>query len=360
MKTKASFLHVCAGFETGGITSFVKSILELNPAYNTRHDLMVIFENVKEEIPGTRVYCLDQFIHNAFKVFFKTREIIKNYSAIMLHKAHPVVVFPLLFKRNKIFLFQHGMAVDHGSMIKQWIKRIWYSLIPILLNARVICSTEFACRKTRKSGIRISNRRFVVIPFGIQLERRFRQGWHKRELKKEIFVGSAGVLGKIKRFDLLIQSLINYKGSLKINLKIAGDGPERDSLFKLAARVTGKNVKIEFTGYIEDMIPFYDSLDLFVFPSHNESFGLVVLEALSRGIPVALFPDEGGALSLVENNLNGFVMSEGIRELEELWVKLDKNPFILMDMVEYINKMDLDDYDIKTTRMRLENLVNQA
>ncbi|NIM17569.1 MAG: glycosyltransferase [Candidatus Aminicenantes bacterium] len=360
MDTKTSFLHICSSFKIGGITSFVKAVLELNPTSGTRHDLVVLFENQVVEIAGTRAYCLGKFAANPFKIFFAFRKIIKNYQAIMLHKAHPVVVFPLLFKRKKIFIFQHGMTVSRGSVIKRRIKKIWYSLIPLLLKAKVVCSTEFAYGKSRKAGILFSKKHLVVIPFGIKINRRIKQANNQKEARGKIFVGSAGILSKIKRFDLLIKSLINYTGKLNINLKIVGEGPEKESLLKLAAGITNKNVTVEFPGHIEDMIPFYDSLDLFVFPSHNESFGLVVLEALSRGVPVALFPDAGGALPLIQDNRNGFVLKHGIGGLEELWVKLDKNLFILMDMVEYINKMDLSPYNIKTTRLKLENLANQV
>jgi glycosyltransferase involved in cell wall biosynthesis len=360
MNTTTSFLHICGNFNTGGITSFVKAVLELNPSSATRHDLVVLFENQVNEIAGTRIYCLGKFAANPFKTFFVFRKIIKNYQAIMLHKAHPVVVFPLLFIRKKIFIFQHGMAVSRGSVIKRRIKKIWYSLIPVLLKAKLVCSTVFAYGKSRKAGILISKRRLVVIPFGIKIKRRMKQADNQKEAKDMIVVGSAGIMSKIKRFDLLIKSLINYTGKLNINLKIVGEGPEKESLLKLASGITNKKVTVELPGHIEDMIPFYDSLDLFVFPSHNESFGLVVLEALSRGVPVALFPDVGGALSLIQDNRNGFVLKHGTAGVEELWVKLNRSPFVLTNLVNYINKMDLSAYDINNTRLKLENLANQV
>ncbi len=356
-------LHVCGQFKTGGITTFVRSLLELNKTCANQHDLVVLYEDQEITLAGTRVHCLGKFLHKPIKFFFMIQKIAGIYDAVMLHKARPLVVFSLLFTKKRIFIFQHGMAVSRGTPIKRLLKKTWYSVLPTLLNAKVICSTDFAFQKTRKSGIRFSSARLEIIPFGIKIARRINQvlNQRERESKKEIFVGSAGVLSKIKRFDVLIGSLVNYTGELKINLKIAGDGPEKELLFNLAGKVNRGNVKIEFLGNIniDDMTAFYDSLDLFVFPSRDESFGLVVLEALSRGIPVALFPDAGGALALVENNRNGLVLNDGPGGLEELWAKLNKNPFMFTSMVEYINKADLSAYDIKFTRLKLENLVQE-
>ena len=150
-----------------------------------------------------------------------------------------------------------------------------------------------------------------------------------------------------------MKSMLQFKTMMTLLLMI--------TLFHIQAQESGnKNVTVEFPGHIEVMIPFYDSLDLFVFPSHNESFGLVVLEALSRGVPVALFPDVGGALPLIQDNRNGFVLKHGIDGLEELWSKLSKSPFVLTNMVNYINKMDLSAYDINATRLKLERQANRV
>jgi glycosyltransferase involved in cell wall biosynthesis len=69
---------------------------------------------------------------------------------------------------------------------------------------------------------------------------------------------------------------------------IVGDGPSRTSLEKKypAAQFVGAK-----TG--EDLVRHYSASDVFVFPSKTDTFGLVVLEALACGVPVAAFPVPG-------------------------------------------------------------------
>lgn len=71
------------------------------------------------------------------------------------------------------------------------------------------------------------------------------------------------------------------------HLYIAGQGPDERYLKKLTTRLDLQD-SVAFLGFIKDKNTFYRSLKLFVFPSlwDMEGFGLVMIEALSYGIPV--------------------------------------------------------------------------
>ncbi len=87
---------------------------------------------------------------------------------------------------------------------------------------------------------------------------------------------------------------------------VVGDGPERKKLQKTypAAR---------FTGALEGeaLAAAYAAADVFVFPSRTDTFGLVLLEALASGVPVAAFPVMG-PLDVIGNSGCG-VLSEDLR-----------------------------------------------
>ncbi|MGB5077258.1 MAG: glycosyltransferase family 1 protein [Sphingorhabdus sp.] len=69
---------------------------------------------------------------------------------------------------------------------------------------------------------------------------------------------------------------------------IVGDGP---ALLELAARYP----KAHFLGALKgpELASAYASADVFVFPSRTDTFGLVMIEALASGLPVAAFPVPG-------------------------------------------------------------------
>jgi glycosyltransferase involved in cell wall biosynthesis len=86
------------------------------------------------------------------------------------------------------------------------------------------------------------------------------------------------------------------------HLVIVGDGP----LYKELAYQRQPN--ITFTGFLEgeELASLYATADVFLFPSSTETFGNVVLEALSSGLPVVC-AEAGGVQHLVKHGVNGFL-----------------------------------------------------
>ncbi len=87
---------------------------------------------------------------------------------------------------------------------------------------------------------------------------------------------------------------------------VVGDGPAREGLQK-------RFPSAHFTGYRDNgnLARSYAGADVFVFPSRTDTFGLVLLEALASGTPVAAFPVTG-PLDVLTNPLVG-TMNEDLR-----------------------------------------------
>jgi glycosyltransferase involved in cell wall biosynthesis len=69
---------------------------------------------------------------------------------------------------------------------------------------------------------------------------------------------------------------------------VVGDGPQRAALMR-------RHPEVHFTGWRENgaLARAYAAADVFVFPSRTDTFGLVLLEALASGTPVAAYPVTG-------------------------------------------------------------------
>ena len=81
---------------------------------------------------------------------------------------------------------------------------------------------------------------------------------------------------------------------------IAGEGPERAKLENLA-RNLGVGTRVKFLGWREDRAALYRAADLCVYPSREEPFGNVVVEAWSVGTPIVTTASTGPSW-LVRNN----------------------------------------------------------
>ncbi len=84
----------------------------------------------------------------------------------------------------------------------------------------------------------------------------------------------------------------NLPAFLKLKLPgskvVVGSGPARAHLMKQF-----KDARFIIASGDEELAQLYNAADAFVFPSRTDTFGLVMLEALSCGVPVAAFPVTG-------------------------------------------------------------------
>lgn len=98
---------------------------------------------------------------------------------------------------------------------------------------------------------------------------------------------------------------------------VVGDGPQRESL-------QAQYQDAEFVGakFGEDLAEIYASADVFVFPSKTDTLGLVVLEALASGVPVAAYPVTGPK-DLIGDAPVG-VLSEDLQEAALKALKLSR------------------------------------
>ena len=108
---------------------------------------------------------------------------------------------------------------------------------------------------------------------------------------------NVALLTRIER-ELLALGITNFR------FLIVGHGAEEASL---RASLTHADLPGVLRG--TDLSQAYANMDLFVFPSHTDTFGNVVLEALSSGVPAVVTPN-GGPKFIVRDNDTGFIVPD--------------------------------------------------
>ncbi len=102
---------------------------------------------------------------------------------------------------------------------------------------------------------------------------------------------------------------------------VVGDGPQKEEL-------EAKYPEVRFTGarFGDELAAHFACADVFVFPSLTDTFGLVILEAMAAGTPVAAYPAPG-PIDIIPNSGAGVLASsatEGLREACLEALKLDR------------------------------------
>lgn len=139
---------------------------------------------------------------------------------------------------------------------------------------------------------------------------------------------SVGRLSKEKGFDDLLRvfkKLVNKDSDIRLN--IVGDGVEKNNLLELAKELKLGD-KVVFHGYqnkeyINDLLL---NSSLYVMTSHTESFGLVLIEAMSYGVPCISYTSAQGANEIINDGINGYLIEN--RNEDEM---IDKITLIMED-----------------------------
>lgn len=133
---------------------------------------------------------------------------------------------------------------------------------------------------------------------------------------------AVGRLSKEKGFDDLLR--LFKKLTFKYpdwKLNIVGDGLERNNLLELAKELKLGD-KVVFHGYQnkEYINKLLLESSVYLMTSHTESFGLVLIEAMSYGVPCVAYSSAQGANEIIDDGVNGYLIND--RNEEEMIKKI--------------------------------------
>jgi glycosyltransferase involved in cell wall biosynthesis len=248
-----------------------------------------------------------------------------------------------------------NLVTVHSNMPDEYPKfatRMIYKLIDKtsrFSTKKYIAVSEFLKKELIKSGIKTE--KIEVIYNGLDFEEPCARQ------KRRLVIGGIGRLDQIKGFDILIDAFAMLKNK-RLRLKIAGVGAELENLIK-QANTLGLENRVEFVGFIDDVKKFLDSIDVYVQPSRSEGFGITVIEAMSRQLPVAVLPN-GSLPEIVRDGENGLIAKSSsskdlAKEISRLIEDYDFSKKIgEKARLEVIKKYDKASWHKKTVEVYLE------
>ncbi|MBS1713362.1 MAG: glycosyltransferase [Armatimonadetes bacterium] len=194
---------------------------------------------------------------------------------------------------------------------------------------QVVTPSEASKRWLKRHSVK---RPITVVPTGVPepkaLDRRaVRAGFEVHPMRKVVLY--VGRLALEKNLSTLLEAApLMIERDKEVEIWIVGDGPARDEYLN-QARALGIGDRVRFWGFKprSELDAYYAAADVFAFPSMTETQGLVVLEAMSHGLP-AVVVQGGGASGAVESGQNGFVVANDPHDVAEAVVKLLSDPLL--------------------------------
>jgi UDP-glucose:(heptosyl)LPS alpha-1,3-glucosyltransferase len=112
---------------------------------------------------------------------------------------------------------------------------------------------------------------------------------------------------KLKGLDALLRALSRIPASERVGLVVAGN--DKPSPYDRMAQKLGVSDRVKFLGDQPDAVPLYQAADAYVQPTYYDPCSLVVLEAMSSGLPT-ITTTANGAGELLEHGRSGFILDE--------------------------------------------------
>ncbi|OIN58795.1 glycosyltransferase family 4 protein [Arsenicibacter rosenii] len=193
--------------------------------------------------------------------------------------------------------FEGSGFVFDKSFSEKFVKEI------LLADYHIVAST-FSKKGLFFSGI--SNDIIFQIPYGVDFEKYVNSNVVSRNINKFFKVLYVGEISQRKGISYILEAsckLLSYP----IQFDLIGSGAQ---YFPDLFENIPDNVFLHGHKLLDELKLFYSDCSVFLFPTLGEGFGLVLLEALSAGLPVIVTKNSGGP-DIIIDGYNGFIIEAG-------------------------------------------------
>jgi glycosyltransferase involved in cell wall biosynthesis len=210
-----------------------------------------------------------------------------------------------------------SLGVAHGQRAYRLLARALPARTPLiavihkpsfdvdLTRTTYVCVGAHLARAVRDRGVPAE--RVRVVPNAVALDG---PRAAPREAGRTPTVVAGGRLHPKKGYDILVRARAELRGrGIAATCRIAGAGPERERLQALIDELALQS-RIALTGWTDDLPGFLAQGDVFAFPSYQEGFPLVLLQAMAAGLPIVASAIDGPSEMLADGE-SGLLVPAG-------------------------------------------------
>jgi glycosyltransferase involved in cell wall biosynthesis len=356
MRKKILFINISTNF--GGAEKYLENVIKKISGISQKFEPILLssrgrlYNNLKDSIAS-------------FKSFSRELNLNRNMLGLLLFPFYyflsffQIILLLILKKVNIVYANNWGAVIYaylpskilrvplvfhfHGLGASQKKKKIYQKFIAILCKMSDRTIVPGNTTKTELVDWGGDKDRIFVIPNGIDFEEfvldndaqkqsrsLIREKFNVKE--DEILLLHVGSMVKAKGQWVIIDVLNEIPDVLpKLKVVFVGEGDHLKECKKIAGEKL--NTNIFFAGFVKDVRSFLCACDIFVLPSHAETFSISVLEAMIYKKPVIAF-DSGGIRDLLSNQEAILVKSNDKKAFSSAIMMLAKNNKLRMSMAQ--------------------------
>lgn len=290
-KYKTKVLYWGMSNNLGGIETYLWNIVKNNKS-NYQIDFLTTSKEIcfESEIRdyGSCIYKIPNRRPNPlifYTELFRFFNEVKEHSIVHFFLQSCSSIEPVIVAK----LFGRKVIVDSRSSYKgnkrltRMLDSINKKLLPFFVDERLAISQDSGITMFRKKNFKIVNSAIDSerYKFNNTTRNKYRE---ELGLKDEIIVGHVGRFTYEKNHAFLLEVFLNIISKNKnFKLVLVGDGPYKLDIIQKVKSLELEN-KVIFLGLRDDIPEILQMMDIFVFPSHFEGLGRVVIESQAAGL----------------------------------------------------------------------------
>lgn len=305
---------------------------------------------------------------NILNSISKLSRLLKEFKPDIIHThlSHDLWVITPAIKRArcsaKLFLTKHMAS---GVKKTDILHRFLYKRVDGIFSISnyVMDSVVRTCPVPRE--------KLFLMPNGIDLNDYDISAYDKSRIKSELGIPTGRLIisiigrmttGKGHEEFLNAAKKINENYNNNVYFLIVGTASRGESGYEKKIREladTYRLTNLKFTGHVQEIKQILAVTDILAFPSHNESFGVTLIEAMAAGIPAAA-SGNAGVLDIVTDNVNGLlVQPRDSDSLTAALLKLIKDIELRSRLGIEAKKTVQEKFDINNITQKLLNYYRQ-
>jgi len=247
-------------------------------------------------------------VHNNTKIFSVLNKL--NPNVVIIMGFYPTMIYSYLwtlFKGKDLVVFTDGTLISesHLSIVHRLVRTIIFAKAkafvgPSIGAAQLYQSYKVEKHKFFRTYLCVNNKLFSATPFD--------------EKEYDLMFSGQFIDRKMPLFFIKVAKGIKQSRG-KCKVLILGGGPLKDEMLKL---LNLYQIEYSYPGFIDqnELPLYYSKSKLFLFPTKNDPWGVVVNEAMASGLPVITCKEAGVAGDLVRDDFNGYILPM----VEQEWV----------------------------------------
>jgi len=379
---KIKELHVITRLEKGGAPSVLLEVLRRCDAKQFEHhiatgiasepenDMILYAKNL-----GLRVFVIPTFVRDIhlfldlitlLKLYFLVRK--GGYDIIHCHTSKGGFIGRLAARLANARCIIYS---PHGDIFEGYFGKIkthfftWLEKFAAKFTDKIITLTKSGIEPYVKAGIGNPSQ-FEYIYNGVDIQALEKRKTDRTQKRQEVGIGNdcfvvvtAGRLVLVKGHTYLITAFAHVVKEIpNVRLVFLGDGELKEALF-VQTKTLGLENHVLFLGMRNDVPEIISASDLFVLPSINEGFGVVLLEAMAMKCPIVA-TNVGGIPEVVLDGETGILVPpKDPEQLARGIIKLLKDQTLARQLAESGYQRLKAYFDIKDTIVKIEHLYKE-